>query len=294
MREGKFRRSQEARSNSGSHEGVEATNFWRSSLVSGVNFFTASFTAEHVFTRHTHDEYSIAVIERGAPTITCRGAAHLAAPGSFLLLNPDEPHEGRAPNDRAYRMMYVEPKALGRLLDPDSLGLRSNLFPLFRSTIVEDRQLAAAYLKMHRALETGSLGALEAESRMLTFLTALVGHHAEGRIVAPDSRHTPLVRSIRQYLEAHFHEDLSLSDLSALTGVGRFALLRQFSREIGLPPHGYLTQVRLREARRRLLTGRSPALVAAEVGFVDQSHLIKRFRSAFGMTPGQYVSANST
>jgi AraC-like DNA-binding protein len=34
--------------------------------------------------------------------------------------------------------------------------------------------------------------------------------------------------------------------------------------------------------------------VAAEVGFVDQSHLIKRFRSAFGITPGQYVAANSS
>jgi AraC-like DNA-binding protein len=177
-------------------------------------------------------------------------------------------------------MMYVQPSALARLLDHDSVGLRSNYFPLFRSPIVEDRIPAAEYLGLHRDLETESLG-------------ALIGRYAEGRIVAPDSRHTPLVRSIRQYLEAHFHEDLSLSDLSELTGVGRFALLRQFSREIGLPPHGYLTQVRLREARRQLLAGKSPALVAAEVGFVDQSHLIKRFRRAFGMTPGQYVSANS-
>jgi quercetin dioxygenase-like cupin family protein len=177
---GKSRRSQGARSNSASNGGAEATTFWRSSLVAGVNFFKASFTASHVFSRHTHDEYSIAVIERGAPTVTCRGAAHLASPGSFLLINPDEPHEGRSAGGRAYRMMYVEASALGRLLD------------------------------------------------------------------------------------------------------------------LGLPPHGYLTQVRLREARRRLLAGRSPALVAAEVGFVDQSHLIKRFRSAFGMTPGQYVSANSS
>jgi AraC-like DNA-binding protein len=270
---------------------MEGTAFWRSSLVSGVNFFKASFTASHVFSRHTHDEYSIAVIERGAPKVTCRGAAHLATPGSFLLINPDEPHEGRSAGGRAYRMMYVEPSALGRLLDQDSVGLRSNRFPLFRSPIIEDRRLAAEYLTLHRALESESLGALEAESRMLAFLTALVGHYADGRIVAPDTRHTPLVRLIRQYLEAHFDEDLSLSDLSQLTGVGRFALLRQFSREIGLPPHGYLTQVRLREARRQLLAGKSPALVAAEVGFVDQSHLIKRFRSAFGMTPGQYVSA---
>jgi AraC-like DNA-binding protein/quercetin dioxygenase-like cupin family protein len=290
MGEVKFRRSQ---ANSASGEGTEATAFWRSSLVSGVNFFKASFTAAHVFSRHTHDEYSIGVMEQGAPTVTCRGAAHLAPPGSFLLINPDETHEGRSANGRAYRMMYVQPSALARLLDHESVGLRSNYFPLFRSPIVEDHSLAAEYVRLHRDLETEFLGALEAESRMLAFVTALIGRYADGRIVAPDSRHTPLVQSIRQYLEAHFHEDLSLSDLSELTGVGRFSLLRQFSREVGLPPHGYLTQVRLREARRQLLAGKSPALVAAEVGFVDQSHLIKRFRRAFGMTPGQYVSANA-
>src|ERR1700761_8984141 len=174
MGEGKSRRSQGARSNSVSNGGAEATTFWRSSLVAGVNFFEASFNASHVVSRHTHDEYSIAVIERGAPKVTCRGAAHLASPGSFLLINPDEPHEGRSAGDRAYRMMYVQPSALARLLDHDSVGLRSNCFPLFRSPIVKDRSLAAEYLRLHRALETESLGALEAESRMLAFLTALI------------------------------------------------------------------------------------------------------------------------
>jgi AraC-like DNA-binding protein/quercetin dioxygenase-like cupin family protein len=293
MEDEKVRRSQPTGANLVSDQSTEATAFWRSSLLSGVNFFKASFTAAHVFSRHTHDEYSIAVVERGAPTFTCRGSARLAPPGSFLLINPDEPHEGRSATDRAYRMMYLEPSALARLLDHDSVGLRSNHLPLFRSPVVEDPSLSVEYLRLHRALETESLGALEAESRMLAFLTALVSRHADSRSIASDTQHTPLVRSIRQYLEAHFYEEPSLSDLSDLTGVGRFALLRQFRREVGLPPHAYLTQVRLREARRQLRAGSSPALVAAEVGFVDQSHLIKRFRSAFGITPGQYVTANS-
>jgi AraC-like DNA-binding protein len=216
-------------------------------------------------------------------------------PGSFSLINPDESHDGRSATGRGYthRTMYVKPNALVRLLGHDGVGLRSTHLPLFRSPAVEDPSLVAEYLRLHRALETGLLGALETESRMLAFLKVLVDRYADGGISAPDKRHTPLVRSIRQYLEAHFHEDPSLSDLSELTGMGRFALLRQFRREVGLPPHGYLTQVRLREARRQLLAGRPPALVAAEVGFVDQSHLIKRFRGAFGMTPGQYVTANT-
>ena len=293
MEEEKVRRSQPTGSNVAPGESTPATAFWRSPILSGVDFFRASFTAAHVFSRHTHSQYSIAVIERGAPTFTCRGAARLAPPGSFLLINPDEPHEGRSANDRAYRMMYLEPSALARLLNRNGPGLRSAHQPLFRTPVIKDPSLAAEYLRLHRALETESLSALEAESRMLVFLTVLVDRHADGRIAASDTRHTPLVRSIREYLEAHFQEDPSLSDLSELTGVGRLALLRQFRREVGLPPHAYLTQVRLREARRQLLAGSSPALVAADVGFVDQSHLIKRFRSAFGITPNQYVIGNS-
>jgi quercetin dioxygenase-like cupin family protein len=248
----------ETRSYLDSHQRGEPTAFWRSSLLSGVNFFKASFTAAHVFSRHTHDEYAIAVVERGAPTLTCRGAARVAPPGSFLLINPDEPHEGRSANDRSYRMMYIEPSALARLLDQDSAGLRSDHLPLFRSPIVEDPSLSVEYLRLHRALESESLGALEAESRMLAFLTVLVGRYADGRVNASDTQHTPLVRSIRQYLDAHFYEDLSLSHLSELTGVGRFALLRQFSREVGLPPHGYLTQARLREAAANFWRGGRP------------------------------------
>lgn len=96
------------------------------------------------------------------------------------------------------------------MLDHDTVGLRSTRLPLFRSPIVEDPSLAAEYLRLHRALETESLGALETESRMLAFLTLLVGRYADCGNIYPDNRHTPLVRSIRQYLEANFDEDPSL------------------------------------------------------------------------------------
>jgi hypothetical protein len=71
--EGQSIKSTETRPYPASHERGEPTAFWRSSLLSGVGFFKARFSAAHVFSRHTHDEYSIAVVERGAPTFTCRG-----------------------------------------------------------------------------------------------------------------------------------------------------------------------------------------------------------------------------
>ena len=63
---------------------------------------------------------------------------------------------------------------------------------------------------------------------------------------------------------------------------------RVFHDEVGLPPHAYLTQVRVNRARRLLSQGWPITEVAFEVGFVDQSHLNKRFKRITGMTPGQY------
>jgi quercetin dioxygenase-like cupin family protein len=124
--DGQSIKSSETRSYPASRQRGETTAFWRSSRLSGVGFFKASFTAAHVFSRHTHDEYAIAVVERGAPTFACRRAARLAPTGSFLLINPDEPHEGRSANDRSYRMMYVEPNALSRLLESLQANTRTS------------------------------------------------------------------------------------------------------------------------------------------------------------------------
>ncbi len=257
-----------------------------------MEFFKATFVA-HAYSRHTHDDYAIAVTERGVQTYRCRGSERLARAWSFSLINPGEPHDGRPATEGGYRyrMLYVSPTALTRLLGDEEGSSRRGRLPFFKGPVAEDRSLAAEYLVIHRAMEDGSVGALEAESRLLTLLARVFARHADWREGASRLRHTPLVRSVCQHLEHYLHTDPSLSDLSVLTGLSRFQLLRQFTRETGLPPHAYLTQVRLREARRLLRSGEAPALVAPTVGLVDQSHLTKRFRSAFGITPGQYVAA---
>ena len=50
----------------------------------------------------------------------------------------------------------------------------------------------------------------------------------------------------------------------------------------------YHTQVRLARARRLLAEGRPASWVAYECGFADQSHLTRRFKESYGMTPGAF------
>jgi AraC-like DNA-binding protein len=80
----------------------------------------------------------------------------------------------------------------------------------------------------------------------------------------------------------------SLDELSAATGLGPFALLRAFRAETGLPPHAYLNQLRVRQARSLLDGGLAPAQVAACTGFADQAHLTRHFKRVVGVPPGAY------
>ncbi len=97
-----------------------------------------------------------------------------------------------------------------------------------------------------------------------------------------------IVLKTREYIEANYSEDISIRDLASIGNMSTFHFIRVFAREMGVPPHAYLNQVRLRRARELLASGWSIAATACETGFVDQSHFSRRFKRIFGITPGQY------
>lgn len=98
---------------------------------------------------------------------------------------------------------------------------------------------------------------------------------------------------VREYISANFRRDISIDDLSSAVGLTRFHLMRSFRTVYGLPPHSYVNQLRLIEAKRRLRHGVPPAEVATEVGFYDQSHLTRMFKRAYDLTPGAFAALNA-
>jgi AraC-like DNA-binding protein len=272
----------------------ESSDLWPVAGLPGVSGFRACFE-QHSFSRHTHDEYAIGTIEAGVQTFHCRGGQRLSLPGSLILVNPDDLHDGRAAEGSyRYRMIYLDP---GMVADAvRDAGEAHGRLPLFRAPVVHDAELADALCAFNRRTEVREgLDALELETRLLQLLRALLQRHASDTLrrtrEGSNASGSAAVRFARQVLDENFQADVSLAALAQQCGMSRFALLRAFTHEIGMPPHAYMTRARLREARRLLAAGEAPASVAAAVGYVDQSHLSKRFRAAFGITPGQYAGS---
>jgi AraC-like DNA-binding protein len=87
---------------------------------------------------------------------------------------------------------------------------------------------------------------------------------------------------------------MRVSNAREFTGLSPKRLTAAFRAEVGLAPKAYLRVRRLQAALLRLETGGARgATIAADLGYFDQAHFVREFRSFTAMTPSQYVDRRS-
>jgi AraC-like DNA-binding protein len=253
----------------------------------GLDLISAHYVRQD-FPPHFHETYVICVDERGAHASWYRGANCIVPERALTLVTLGEVHTGRRVPGQVwhYRAVYPDLELMRRVAR--DAGVASSEVALAEGLSVHDPDLTAAFLAAHRAGEVAP-DSLAAESALTEVLVALLRRHADGRRHRTDPSPVHLVDVIRDYLEAHLTERVTLGGLASATGLTQYAVLRAFRRAMGLPPHRYLTQLRVRRAAQLLRAGHRPSRVARMAGFADQSHLNRHFRRLVGVTPGAFA-----
>jgi AraC-like DNA-binding protein len=270
------------------HGEREWAHFSACPAIFGIECIHASFIT-HTFPWHVHDYYAIGVIETGTQTFSCRSGKHRTPTGGIFAVHPDEPHTGEPATAAGFTYRTFYPSAALLQCAAEEHSGRRQPAPFFPAPVIVDGTLARQLLALHRAL-TGPISAVEGETRVLETFVAMIARHADGRGAArPFGWEHAAVRRIRDYIEAHYNQDISLTRLAALVSLSPYYVARVFRAEVGLPPHGYLESVRIRRAQSLLADGMPPAAVACATGFADQSHLTHRFKRLIGVTPGRYA-----
>jgi AraC-like DNA-binding protein len=241
------------------------------------------------FARHTHDQFGIGVIDRGAQASASDARQVEAGPGDLIFVNPGEVHDGR-PKDgrpRAWRMVYLDPSLLQHAREDVRDG--ADAPPAFLAPVARDASLRALFDAVHRGLVHGQAREPVACEQALLRLATGLELRMTGRL-APPRGGDGLARA-RERIDDAPNEPLTLQALAAEAGMSRFRLYRAFRQQLGLSPQAYLLQQRLALARRLLRSGLPPAQAALAAGFFDQSHLNRWFARAFGVTPAGYARA---
>jgi AraC family transcriptional regulator len=217
-----------------------------------------------------------------------------SSPGRFSLLG-----QGFAQNPVAWsgtrEMLYVAIGAeqLKRFMNHDSDLPCFNIEPQYA---VSDPHVVALVLHMRDEIQAGCpTGKLYGEALSMALAARLRALYS--RDTASVSRYrlglSPMqIRRVREYIRKNLASNIGLVELAHQVNLSPHYFAMLFKHALGIPPHRYVLQERIREAQRKLAVGRmSISELALNLGFSDQSHFSRAFRKVTGTTPKRYQSA---
>ncbi|MEV0374528.1 AraC family transcriptional regulator [Streptomyces sp. NPDC050636] len=263
----------------------EWARHWRYAELPGLDLLRARYVRHH-FPRHAHDGYVVCAVTDGIEEVGLREGVVRAGHGGLVMINPEVAHTARAgaPEGWAYATLYPSADLVAEIAGETS-ALRGTAG--FSATVAEDPHLGRMITEVHRAAEAGN--ALAADSLLRIVVARLLRRYG-GPLPARTPRTAGALAAARAkaVLTERMTDPPSLEKLAQELGTSPFALLRAFKDAYGMPPHTWLTDARVRRARRLLEAGGAPADTAVAVGFTDQPHLNRHFTRIVGVPPGAY------
>lgn len=221
--------------------------------------------------------YAVGRIERGRPEWWGRGKVWRSEPGSIQVKEPGDVHRDLRHEGPTTFTVVVLPSI-------DVARVREEGKVLAMPHLEAGDERAAPFHRLHDAVCAGA-DRLSLEVALAEAISTFA------RLRSANSEHTRPVRRAMEYLRGNLAETITLDDLAAYAALDKFHLCRAFRAQIGMPPHTYLTHLRIQRAKELLARGIRASELAAHVGLYDQSQLTRHFRRIVGMTPARYANS---
>ena len=236
---------------------------------------------DHYTTRDGKNALLILYTLRGKGRLTYGGKTYSLPPASLVFLDCRKWHDYRAdsPDGWSYRFLHFDGEGVQfykRQLENKFTVLRP------RDTTQIDRYFA----EIDRLTGDDSLMAVARRSNMVvSILWRLLEQHTAA--VASSVNLRSDMREVREYIQSHLDEDLSLEQLLSVVHLSKYHFVRIFKESFGVTPGKYILRSRMSTARRLLVTTALPVYeIAAMVGFSDPASFYRAFREIEGVSPG--------
>lgn len=103
------------------------------------------------------------------------------------------------------------------------------------------------------------------------------------------------IKRVHEAIEEQLHQDISLANLAAMTGLSPSYFSRAFKRSMGCSPFEWIAKRRIAKAKDLLTMGKLPLIdIAAATGFSAQAQFTTAFRRMTGLTPGVWRKRHRT
>ena len=256
---------------------------------------------------HRHDDVEVNLVECEPLTYLFGGTLVTVEPGQAALFWASVPHrqlDTPRIRDAHVRWLHVPlARVLGWGLPEQAVG------ELLRGTPLITRQPeypdSAAFARWSQELgseapDLNAIALLEIQAGIRRLLRSALPQSSDAADPAGSRRPevTDAVRHVvamARYITQHYREPIRAADVAAAAHLHPNYAMTVFREVLGTTIHTYLTDRRIAEAQRLLLTGTATTTEIAEAsGFGSHSGFYAAFSQACGVPPGTYRRMHRT
>ncbi len=226
--------------------------------------FVLSENIDKHFDSHNHvGHYVISVVMQGTVTLCLENREAVCRRGDMFIIPPYIVHSVRQGRDARLLSMCV---GTALIEETDLETVEGIVQELLREAMEQD------------------IFGREQREKLLTSVRTVYRLRDKGRKEMDAG-----IKTVADKMTSHPEMALPLETLAADIFVSKYYLIRKFKSSIGMTPHKFCIQNRIRKSQGMLDEEKTISRIAAEMGFYDQSHFDKAFRRIVGISPSEYV-----
>ncbi len=243
---------------------------------------------------HWHEEIEILYPLNGEIHLTLDGKKHLIPAKHFAVIESSQVHSTYSPNKTSmFLCIHITKKELESYL-PNIDLYRINCFPeaITNEQFTEYRQICELLESLTRLyMQNSPTYALEADGILMQLLAHLLRSFStitSLQLSDMDQLSRDRIQTVISYVDEHYAEPISLTDICDELGLGKEYFCRFFKKNMNLSFLHYLNEVRLAHAYQDLQTTDLPiAEIMEQNGLTNQKLFNRTFKELYGCTPSE-------
>ncbi|MGN0976107.1 MAG: helix-turn-helix domain-containing protein [Gemmiger sp.] len=226
------------------------------------------------------------VVLQGAGTLTFGGAEYPLAAGDCVFVDCMKGYSHRS-SDELWTLRWAH------FYGPNLPGIYGKYVERGGEPVFRPAQLGPLCTVLDelytRAASQDYIGDMRICEKLTTLLTLLMAETTHPDPGAPSGGKRRSIREVKDYLDTHYAEHITLDGLAAQFFINKFYLARRFKEQFGVPVGTYLAQVRVTHAKQLLrFTDLTVEQVGAACGVEEPSYFARLFKKVEGIAPGEY------
>ena len=270
---------------------IESVKEFNLPFIPGVK----ALSGQHIhneFRRHIHKTYIVGTVDQGERIITYPEGMSCIQEHEVFIIHPAQVHtcSSSCSSGHSYRLLSISPQTMQSIAS--EISKKQEERPYFLKGHYQDEALSERLECVFSVIQ-GPESDIEVESKIYAFLTYLIMDFSRvPPVVWNAGEQKESINRVCHYIGQHYTENLSLKELANIACLSPFHFQREFRRCVGITPHEYISDFRIKEAKNLLLKSKNMAAIAVKLGFFDQSHFTRVFKKTVGIPPGKYAKMN--